>query len=67
MKTPQKATLDSREVLQQHSRWGEGDLGLVLMLFPVQDTVHVLPFNVKAVTLPDRGLEQHADTERQPL
>lgn len=64
--TAERQSGDSREVLEQDPRWGEGDFcRALLLLLPVQDVVNVLLPHVKAIALSDGGLQQDADGQRQ--
>lgn len=57
-----------REVLKDDPGRSEGNLhSLSLRLLPVQDVLHVRALHQKPVAVPDGGLQQHADGERQAV
>lgn len=56
---------DSRKILQQNPGGQERNLGSVPLRLPVQNTGDILCLHIEPVTLPDRGLQQDPNTERQ--
>lgn len=56
---------NSREVLQENSCRGEGHLGLVLLLLPVQDVLDVSLFGVEAIAVAHGRLQEDTDGQRQ--
>lgn len=57
-----------REVLEDDTGGSEWDLhSLSLGLFPVEDAFHIWALHQKLITVPDSGLQEDPDGERQTV